>query len=727
MKKIFSKVMGLICTFALLFCFTGCVVFPGTGGGGNGGYYPGGGTAGGGGTGGSSDYHEEFPNEEFEKDEQGNYTYFSDFIDTFNGVRLVCIPPAGAKSGNELTDAERSRFYANVYTQFEVLAKIILYSLVGEYGGGISSTLITGSDTTSSALGELATKINYGDDYQYNLNEIIPKVAQNRIGDIVSTNEYNIEYDISGYKIENLVLSGSQMTYDITFGVDMSKKWILNLNKYVVPTNAEQYAEEYVETFCGFVQLRLMEIVLNKTCGTEYQTTWAYASNAEDCNELIIERTKKFKKLGFVFGDKENTESVAYNVQELIVNEIIGEEKIEYDKNAIWYIEDAEIPNVIMAEPYTDENENKQYDFGEPFTDLNRNDVWDNSLYIDLNVDGKFNDGVNGNYCKFYNGELNMNYIRGGFIPNIVDSLNLYVDGEPFTDLNGNNKHDDGEQYTDVNENGIFDEGLINIHAMEARDLTAKEFFTPGIEGTKDSPRKLDNMPYAEYKSATFFPKEDNAFDAFTIYLDSETDFSVKIWLKVHIGDKEFYAPICILNTDNTKDADWENEDETNTSTDDESWTKIEDLFNNKKRNAVWLVELDKVLTLEQYEILTKNKSSENKTEFSYLERGFHTNSKDNITLADLYGKMEFGESYIDINANGKYDMGETFEDANQNQMIDRYESFVYKGEGDYYEFIFEILDPQPDVEYNFKFLIMPEFWDVENEFEEDFDDEDFG
>ena len=709
MKKIFSVIMEFLCTFAFLFCFSGCSIFPGLGGGTGGSGGTGGGTGGTGGSGGgSSDWEQPVDDPEFDVDEDGNYSYFSDYISAFDGVRVMSVPPADAKSGNELTDAERERFYANVYTQFEVMSKYILYSLVGEYGGGISDMTIKGSNTMAT----LGTKKDYGEDYELVLHAKVPESRVNGNREIVSTNRYNIEFEISGFSIEDFTIiqipskeyQVGSMEYNLMLTFDPSSKWLLNLNKTNLPADDNAYAEEYVETFKGFVQLRIMEIVLNQTTGSNYKTSWAYASNPSECSKKLKEYTKMFTKLGFEMGNLNQPDSIASQIYKMILDEVIGQPHITKDQMMKIYIAEiwfSQAPKYFEA--YTDENENGQYDNGEPFVDVNKNGVWDDRIYVDLNLNGKYDDkNIDGVGCTFPNWDLNIGYVFRGTVPNIVTNL---------IDSCAN---------------------FIDIYALEVQDLTSKEFFKPGIAKTDKTPRKLDNMPYAEYKSVLFLPKENTKFDTLTIYVDSETNFSMKIWLKVHFGEgNEFYVPVCILNLNSEKDCDFTNEDDafdwdTNISDDfPDSWTDPKLLFDDKERNSVWLLELSEIMSEEQYLALTTTGVAGYGKELEYEQRGYHTNSKDNTELKDLYNMTSFGESYTDANGNQKFDAGEAFADNNKNEIFDFGESLGYVGDGVYFEFIFEILNREPDKEYNFKFLIMPQFWDVENA-DEDFEDIDW-
>ena len=115
----------------------------------------------------------------------------------------------------------------------------------------------------------------------------------------------------------------------------------------------------------------------------------------------------------------------------------------------------------MSPEPFTDLNENKQYDKAEEFEDLNSNGEWS---YFDGSVDTVFDafDNVIATY-EFDNNGLFDYYDYG------TDG----IEGEPYTDTSGNGHWDFGEPFEDLDGNfqctgcdldgsegnGYFDEG----------------------------------------------------------------------------------------------------------------------------------------------------------------------------------------------------------------------------------------------------------------------------
>ena len=644
MKKILSKLSVFLCAFVLLFCFSGCTILPGINfGGGGGGGNTGGGSGGGTGSSGiGSGEHTEEPvdDPEFEQDEDGNYSYYSDYIEQYYGVRVMSVPPEGQTTENETTNKERRRFYINAKAQFEVLSQYILYYLVGSFGSGIENTSIAGYDS------------EFGSDYTITLPAMSPVVIN---ADAFNSDEFLIERVLSNYVYDGTTLSAEY---------DSSYKWNFNLEG--VESN---YAHNFVDKYASYVEIKLVEFVLNSQTGTNYNTTWAEASNIQQCQQKIAEYIKTFTSLGLEMGEINQSGSLANYIYNFILDEIIGSTALNYNQ----------IPHDIEEPTYIISNEEGEEE--ESYFDVNGNGVQDSVLI---------------NYTSYKS-----------IAQTITQNLITIVSGEEFVDLNQNGQYDAGEPFTDINGNNSYDAGFIKIDAMEVQDYTSAEFFRPGTPATEESPRKLDNMPYAEYKSVVFFPNEpdedgnNGLFDTMSIYIDSQTAFSIKLWLRVHIDDQtEYTVPICILNLNPEKDCDWTNEADEEIDwgsggmIDDlpDSWTDPEALFNDEERNAVWLIEMDQLLTEEQYALISSGEGADVKTTLEYTERGHHTNSKDNTSLKDLYSKFEFGEQ------------GQT-----------PTETLAYANSSAYFEFIFEILDKQPDTEYNFKFLIMPSFWDFDN------------
>jgi len=660
-KKIFSRILGIFYTFILLFCFAGCTIIPGWDiDSGSGGSVPSDDNTTDNSGGSDDDEETDVDDPEFDQDEEGNYTYYSDYIETYDGVRILSVPTAGAESGNSVTDAERVRFYTNVSAQFEVLSEYILDYLVGEFGGGITATSITSWD------GDYITAIE----------------------SITPTNRNQDVYDSNAYVIERVIESWTYDGTTLTPIYDSAVEWNLSLGDGYI---SGDYASTYVSEYRRYVQLRLMEMVLNDLYDAGLTaTTWSYASNPEDAQIRIDEYVQMFTKLGFIF------ENISSEIEDFILNDIIGSSAINYDNS-----------NKEFSEPYytygetliNDVDGDGVYDIddGDTYNDTNVNGEFDVNLkiYFDINGNGVGDDSFTSSSYSALGGVDGFYVGYATKISDLVANISYIVNGESYTDSNSNGSWDSEETYQDQNGNGVFDEGYISIYAMEVQDLTSEEFFTPGemVETEDDTTiRKLTNMEYAEYKSVMFLASDITNFDCLTIYVDSETNFSMKIWLRVHTGGVTFTVPICILNLNSEKSCDWENEDETKVWTGEkDSWTDPEELFDDRERNSVWAMDLSVLLSEEYLALISETGVGAYEGTLDYLDRGYHTNSVDNTELKDMY------------------DLFNVVGDE------DNFYSLLSSSEDTYFEFVFEILDEEPDEDYNFKFLFMPTFWDIAN------------
>ena len=146
MKKIIQTVLVCIITLCASIVFSGCNWWFG---GGDTGTHNGGS----GGNGGSVRPGVPTVEEEYIKPEPPKQDYsinietakrYAEYYDaTIQGVRAVYMPGAYEQSDDEVLQADRDKFWYNASFQYEIVAKYILYRLVGEYGTGISGDSIT--------------------------------------------------------------------------------------------------------------------------------------------------------------------------------------------------------------------------------------------------------------------------------------------------------------------------------------------------------------------------------------------------------------------------------------------------------------------------------------------------------------------------------------------------------------------------------------------------------
>ncbi len=107
----------------------------------------------------------------------------------------------------------------------------------------------------------------------------------------------------------------------------------------------------------------------------------------------------------------------------------------------------------IKAEPYTDLNNNGEYDYAEKYLDDNQNGIWDNDEpYTDLNNNGEYD------YAESFQ-DLNQNSICDIQEPFIDKGNGIYDVGEEFVDVNNNKVRDLELWYVDRNKNEKWDKG----------------------------------------------------------------------------------------------------------------------------------------------------------------------------------------------------------------------------------------------------------------------------
>lgn len=232
------------------------------------------------------------------------------------------------------------------------------------------------------------------------------------------------------------------------------------------------------------------------------------------------------------------------------------------------------------------------------------------------------------------------------------------------------------------------------VLGLEVEDIDSKDFFTPGMKKS-ESPygkKSLTNMDYSEYKSVVFFPGEIVKFDYLTFVVDSETNFALKIWMRYVCERGSFLVPVCIMNLDSEKDYDYETHFEYHQGGAETEVTREEIqtyLFDNPETRNTVDITIDYLLNEEQLALITNSGLSPYEEDLNYTGRGYHTNAYDNLSVLDDYALTE----------------------------VDEKEIILYEGDGNYLEFLFEIVDRDPTLDYNFKFLIVLDSF-------EDYDDE---
>ncbi|MBR1925987.1 MAG: hypothetical protein IJ837_03985 [Clostridia bacterium] len=446
-----------------------------------------------------------------------------------------------------------------------------------------------------------------------------------------------------------------------------------------------------------------------------------------------------------------------------------GDKVLKYDASGQFY--------------YCDKDENGEYTSGEPmfrfaptieryFQDLINNTKWDNELYFDINnnkqYDSSFSVSENEPFC----------FDLDSYINDFSDYLKTYINGEPFDDEDEDGKYkygepgDPGESFVDANKNGIYDEGLFKIVSVEVLDIESKTYFHPGIKAVYEKTtneddeeewvlkqkRTLTNMPYDSYTSCVFVANDSIPFSNINIYVDSEEDFLLDIYLKFYVNSENYFiTKLCALNLDHTQSCDFigDYEERLRKSTGEvengeTAWETQRDFCYDSeiKRNAISYLSVGKYfknLTKDDY-ILNYNLPEDLEQEFDelgdekelgimailvragvieklneeikYNQRvdenektwGYHTSKVNNHEVGYNYSYQTIKKSFTDENKNGEYDEGEQFVDSNGNGIYDEgdeLKALCYDNPDEtYFEFVFVPHQNESAQNYNFKFLI---------------------
>ncbi len=601
--------------------------------------------------------------------EDGHYTYFAGFWEDFDGVQLASRPTSvdAGEGVSDITKQERQNYFNDVYSQFELLYFYIENYMLCEFDAKVAEeehiSLVSGNYETqfSPFAPEVFATYSESPETEAQILEYNAKIGNTTAG-IMGGEVIGWNY------VENPATPGEYL-----FTVKRNEN-ILTKHSFIVDLkNGDSVTNK------NFIILRLMEIVLNSQTKTDY----GFASNEQNALERIRTYEGNFEGLGFVMGDVSDPQSVAAKVKNMLLEEIIGQ-------NALTYYREAK----SFSEPFIDENESGVFEDGEPYLDVNKNGVRDASFSVTTQAF----------YADFET-----------IITKLVSDLAYIVDGEDGVDVNGN---------------GMIDEKYKALIGVEVQDFDSETFFHPGTPETDTEKRKLTNMEYANYSSIVFAPNVEGSdrliFNLFDIYVDSETDFVLDLYLKVFLNeDNYFVCKVSTLALDSSKSCDWSNGNDKDSDInkiegkDDEYENPFEELFDSSvKHNAFsWIMLSDEIDYEDVFEYVTKNRPNdyilkcsnqgsltdaetmramiskpngvgELDSDLSYMGRGYHTSLTDNTSLTEKY-------SYQEINKNGDT-------------------ALCYVSEGPYMEFIFDVVNEDPTVDYNFKFLIQPQNWTEE-------------
>ena len=629
MAKLMTRIFGLLFVVAFFFCFTACDLSALRWmPSGGGSSTPSGGSSGGSGGGGGGHYSDETGTDYMFEQDENGNYVF--FSDALNDVMGAQLMSIPKKDA--LSENEQTNTERRRF--YDNLNS--QFFVLSTY----ALTYLLGQFGGGFAGGEIQNAASeFVDDYVLSVSQLTPFV-QNE--DIFDTNEFLIEQNLTGWNYS----TGNELTPVFAD----SPTWILHLSQLKIRQN---YFDDYIAAYEPFVRLKLIEFVSNKVYGTENETSFDEILSPEQCEEMIGSRLDVFKSLGFEFGEFVDTDSVAAEFKAFLLDEVIGNNAISYG-----------LESKTFAEPY--------YNYTEIEGEGEEAHEVEKMAYYDINGNGQFDASFT-----------------------VTDEM-FYVDYESFVDeLLQNMKS--------------FADEFVKIDAMEVQTVDAQRFFTPGKPAEEGSKKTLTNMDYAQYQSCVLFPKRNIDFDTLFIFVDSEIDFSLKIWVKFSFGGQSFATPVCLLNLDSTKpydltsdyddESEWYDEDydyDIDSDIDEEEAKEKskqeaeEELFSEAKRNCA-LIPLEYVLTDEQFNLL-KNGVRTYEGTLNYSDRGYHTNSRDNLLLKDDYSFQTVGDSQL----------------------------LSFSGSGNYIEILFEIVNPSAEQNYNFKFLAMTGLmWEEESDDEQ--------
>lgn len=519
-----------------------------------------------------------------------------------SAVRTLSVPAAGATSGASQTDAERNRFYSNVIEQYEVVAKYILTTLVGNFGMGSNATSVVSNtnhtfNTDLRAIGDYSIAIS-------------PATPVDRSATFAfDSNEKTIDRVLVGWEIDSsnpetpsgTVLTGFKCepsNHDPTPVYSTEYAWTLNLSDQII-TNADTYLTSYLNRYLTFVTMRIMEIDLglNATPFSAFDPTNA---KTKIWNYVV---DNNIKKLGT------NLDACRNAIKNMINTEVVGQNALNYDSSTKTFAE----PSFVAD--YTYETG------GDPptatvqvthFADINKNNVYNASFTVPTSA---------GFYCDF---------------ESVVDSaVQASVDAA-------------------VN--------FPAYYAMEVTDFSPDVFYDIGEEAGEGELQILANLPYAQYQSIALLCENEWQFDTIYMAFSASSSFVLGVYLRIVVDGNEQIVKISNININHNSswgDIGDQPKIDTRELTDDEilQITQEQALDSETQRNFVG-VDLHAMLTNEQLLSLDSGKSnSDNLKDAQYSTSGtnrlgYHTNAVDNVGLSPVEGEDD--SIYVQKEIDGK-------------------------------------------------------------------------
>ncbi len=511
----------------------------------------------------------------------------AEYAQLTQGIRATYIPNATDTTDDAVLQADRDKFNENVALQYEIVARTILYTLVGHYGeeSGIEAQDLVYefyADTSLLPSGEPSSTTVH-------IDANTPTQGDTTL---LEGHDYAIEHVISGLT-GTYDVNTSSWTVERTYSTDTS--WNFNLGANMIGDN---YNETFVETFTPYVQLNLMEYALGYPL-TSYETMEFLGPTA--IRLAINEAVYQIDKLG-ITANQEYADFLYTYIQDTI----IGTTAINREAETISYTEPS----------YTYEVETPAENPDDPPT------VTTETVYYDM-------DGTD---AHTFTSSTIYKYDYLGTIREIVDLVAgtydssgntltpaISVDFPTYTRL----------EITDIDPNLFFttgtDEDVSKLNNMDYQEYKSVVWYPNGISNINaDGDTVLD------------FEQKLWQFDMLFPYIDSKNDITLDIFLRLHIDGENYIKHVFRIHTDSTQSFDYDNSSGNLTNPDTEINTDA--FFTEDKTNSALIY--TPLFFPEQNELLITGIENT-------LEKTFYSeeNSYKNVFAGKLGSSVSFGDS----------------------------------------------------------------------------------
>ncbi len=504
------------------------------------------------------------------------------------GVRATYIPKATDTSTDATLQADRDKFNENAALQYEIVARTILYSLVGRYGeeGGIdtqdivyefyadTSLLPSGAPTSTTVVIEANA----------------PTVGEARL---LEGHDYAIERVISGLAGTYDVNTAS-WTFERTYSSDT--KWNFNLGTNMIGDN---YNETFVETFTPYVQLNLMEYALGYPL-TSYETMEFLGPTA--IRVAINEAVYQIDKLG-ITANKDYADFLYTYIQDTI----IGTTAINREAASISYTEpsytyEVETPGENPEDPPVVTTETVYYDMdGTAAHTFTSSTIY---KYDYLDTIREIVDFVAGTYDT-----------SGNTLTPAISA-----DFPTYTRL----------EITDIDPNKFFTLGtgeeVKKLDNMDYQEYKSVVWYPNGISNidaeTGDTTLDLEQKLWQ--------------FDMLFPYIDSKNDITLDIYLRLHIDGENYINHVFRIHTDSTQSFDYDNTSADLTSPDSEVSTDA--FFVEDKTNSALIY--TPLFFPDKTELLNTGIENTHEKTFYSVENAYR-----NVFAGKLGSAVSFGDS----------------------------------------------------------------------------------